>query len=472
MILSTRTFRVFVSSTFSDLKAERNALQEKVFPKLRKLCDQHGCRFQAIDLRWGVSEEAALDQQAMRICLEEVDRCQRLSPRPNFIILLGNRYGWQPAPYEIPASEHEGIIRHVDPGERELLETWYRRDDNAIPPVYDLQPRKGIYEDFNAWEPLEKELLKSLRKGIGKLNLPESSQLKYWSSATEQEIYKGALNAPGAKEHVFCFLRSIADLPDDNTARDFIDLDENGKIEKNAHRRLNELKERLRNDLPGNVHEYTECQWTGNSITISHIDKLCEDVYEELSVIIKKELATLQQISPLEQEISEHEAFAYERARHFTGREDILERMHTYIGNDVRTPLAIHGEGGSGKSALMAHFFKQITAEYHNAVFVSRFIGATPSSSNIFSLLENLCKQIAGHYGADATTTPSEYKELVEGFNEKLALATKEKSLVIMLDALDQLAEVHDAKGLQWLPLELPEHVKAVSYTHLRAHET
>lgn len=55
------TFRVFVSSTFSDLIAERNALQEEVFPRLREYCQKHGARFQAIDLRWGVSEEAALD---------------------------------------------------------------------------------------------------------------------------------------------------------------------------------------------------------------------------------------------------------------------------------------------------------------------------------------------------------------------------------------------------------------------------
>jgi hypothetical protein len=51
-----RTFRVFVSSTFSDLVAERNALQERVFPRLRALCRQHGASFQVIDLRWGVSE--------------------------------------------------------------------------------------------------------------------------------------------------------------------------------------------------------------------------------------------------------------------------------------------------------------------------------------------------------------------------------------------------------------------------------
>jgi hypothetical protein len=69
-----RTFRLFVSSTFSDLKAERDALQRRVFPSLRKLCEQHGARFQAIDLRWGVSDEAALDQQTMNLCLREIRR--------------------------------------------------------------------------------------------------------------------------------------------------------------------------------------------------------------------------------------------------------------------------------------------------------------------------------------------------------------------------------------------------------------
>ena len=37
MTKSARTFRIFDSSTFNDLKAERNALQEKVLPRLRNL---------------------------------------------------------------------------------------------------------------------------------------------------------------------------------------------------------------------------------------------------------------------------------------------------------------------------------------------------------------------------------------------------------------------------------------------------
>ncbi len=38
----------------------------------------------------------------MKICLAEIARCQNGTPRPNFVILMGNRYGWRPLPVEIP----------------------------------------------------------------------------------------------------------------------------------------------------------------------------------------------------------------------------------------------------------------------------------------------------------------------------------------------------------------------------------
>ena len=107
MATSGRTFRVFVSSTFSDLKTERNALQDRVFPRLKRYCQRRGWSFQAIDLRWGVSNEAAFDQSTMQICRAEIARCQAVTPRPNFVVLLGDRQGWRPLPDEIPAAEFE-----------------------------------------------------------------------------------------------------------------------------------------------------------------------------------------------------------------------------------------------------------------------------------------------------------------------------------------------------------------------------
>lgn len=159
--------RVFVSSTFSDLKQERNALQEHVFPKLEQLCSLNGSQFQAIDLRWGVSSEAGLDHRTMRICFDELRRAQEISPRPNFLILLGNRYGWRPLPEEISELEFEKLLvvatsggenRSAIPGThgkvaRQVLGEWYRCDENVVlagPPEpspdraplnYILQPR-------------------------------------------------------------------------------------------------------------------------------------------------------------------------------------------------------------------------------------------------------------------------------------------------------------------------------------------
>src|SRR5947208_10936164 len=94
----TKTFRVFLSSTFTDWELERNALQQQVWPELEKVCAGRGYRFQAVDLRWGISEVATQSAQIMRICLNEIERCQRLSPRPNFIALVGDRYGYRPVP--------------------------------------------------------------------------------------------------------------------------------------------------------------------------------------------------------------------------------------------------------------------------------------------------------------------------------------------------------------------------------------
>ena len=218
-----QTFRIFVSSTFSDLKAERNALQAHVFPKLRELCEEHHARFQPIDLRWGVSSEASLDQQAMNICLGEVSRCQAVSPRPNFIVLLGDRYGWMPPPSQIPEEDYREILTMVLDQDTGSLNDWYTLDKNAVPAEYRLNPRKkgGPYQDYEAWQLVEAELQRILSEAVDRLNWPEEKRLPYQTSATHQEILRGALKQTDAPEHVFCFFRNIPNLPREFSAQVF-----------------------------------------------------------------------------------------------------------------------------------------------------------------------------------------------------------------------------------------------------------
>ncbi len=456
MAQSSRTFRIFVSSTFSDLKAERNALQEKVFPRLRDLATAHGCRFQVIDLRWGVSEEAALDQQTMKICLGEIERCQKTSPRPNFIVLLGNRYGWCPLPYDIPADEFEQIIPPVLAEERSLVEEWYHRDDNAVPPVYCLQPRTGEFEGYSAWENVELRLHTVLEDASQKAGFSSNQLLKYTASATEQEIVAGALDAQDAGKHVFGFFREIKDFPRDKRSEGF------GELDAAAAEKQGKLKERLKEQLPGNVHEYP-ARWQGDGPSLDHLDQLCEDVYADLSKVILSEIGHLEAVDPLEKEIVAHNEFGEDRARIFIGRTDILKAIADYIKGNNSHPLAVWGPSGSGKSALMAKAVEQARLNGKDVIY--RFIGATPDSSNGRALLESLCKQISRRYGADETAIPSEYKDLVQEFPKHLALARPEEPLIIFLDALDQLSDSDNARSLVWLPADLPPNVRLIVST-------
>jgi hypothetical protein len=76
-----KAFRLFVSSTFKDFIQERELLQSKVFPALDTYCSARGYQFHAVDLRWGVNEEAQLDQRAAEICVGEVDAAKGCPPR-------------------------------------------------------------------------------------------------------------------------------------------------------------------------------------------------------------------------------------------------------------------------------------------------------------------------------------------------------------------------------------------------------
>ncbi len=103
-----KTFRLFISSTFSDFKKERDVLHKSVFPKIENFCNENGFSFQPIDLRWGVSSEAQHDQKTLEVCLEEVRACKHF-PYPNFLIMAGDRYGYIPLPYMIEKNELDSI---------------------------------------------------------------------------------------------------------------------------------------------------------------------------------------------------------------------------------------------------------------------------------------------------------------------------------------------------------------------------
>jgi tetratricopeptide (TPR) repeat protein len=96
---SSRTVRVFLSSTFRDFAEERDLLVKKVFPELRRRCRERQVELVDVDLRWGITEEQAQKGEVLPICLAEIDRS-----RPYFMGFIGDRYGWVPEHHQYDLS--------------------------------------------------------------------------------------------------------------------------------------------------------------------------------------------------------------------------------------------------------------------------------------------------------------------------------------------------------------------------------
>ncbi len=79
--MRSKYIRFFISSTFADMAKERDLLT-KLFAKIADEYIKKGWQIEAVDLRWGISQEAGFDNKTMQICKSEIKRCQQLSPRP------------------------------------------------------------------------------------------------------------------------------------------------------------------------------------------------------------------------------------------------------------------------------------------------------------------------------------------------------------------------------------------------------
>src|SRR5439155_9187096 len=83
-----QTVRVFISSTFRDMHAERDHLVKVVFPALRERLEKHRIYLDDIDLRWGLTTEDTINKKTLLLCLDSIHAC-----RPFFLGMLGDLYG-------------------------------------------------------------------------------------------------------------------------------------------------------------------------------------------------------------------------------------------------------------------------------------------------------------------------------------------------------------------------------------------
>ncbi|MCX5893307.1 MAG: DUF4062 domain-containing protein [Deltaproteobacteria bacterium] len=134
-----RTVKVFISSTFRDMQAERDHLVRFVFPRLREELLKRRIHLVDVDLRWGVTSE----QNVLEVCTQIIDEC-----RPRFLCILGGRYGWTPPGREESITAQEiryAVLHRPDVNEYRFF---YFRDPDVTASIPEAAAKAGGYQEF------------------------------------------------------------------------------------------------------------------------------------------------------------------------------------------------------------------------------------------------------------------------------------------------------------------------------------
>ncbi|MBL8558793.1 MAG: AAA family ATPase [Hyphomonadaceae bacterium] len=452
-----KAFRLFVSSTFQDFGVERRLLQEQVFPALEARCAAQGFGFRAVDMRWGVNDDAQLNQRTAEICLGEVIEAKGYAA-PNLLILLGDRYGWVPLPFAIARDEFAGLRGWLLAQSKSEavadLDRVYALNENHLVPgglttasadwigAFTLRSREDDLLDLRApeaWASVESRLSNALQ--IAARHLQANGQLrhaeleKYTLSLTEQEIRTGLEKVAGdgaAASNAIAWVRTTE--VSEPAVRTLADAVQRALPEGHA----------LLADVPFEYEGYSK------SFVERITAKLIAAVDAQIAGFKARESAP---DFALQTERAVHHAFAAERLRVFVGRGNNLAAIAAHITSEARHPLVLTGISGSGKTALMAR-----AAAAAKGPVLQRFVGASAASANQRDLLISVIEDLVA---LGVASMPARWEGDDNRFFRQVRdlLSALDQPVVIFIDALDQLRAPYRP---MWLPPELHPNVKLI----------
>eukprot|EP00026_Physarum_polycephalum_P000354 Phypoly_transcript_00354.p1 GENE.Phypoly_transcript_00354~~Phypoly_transcript_00354.p1 ORF type:complete len:1644 (+),score=368.57 Phypoly_transcript_00354:104-5035(+) len=188
-----RTMRVFVSSTFLDMRKEREVLTQEVFPYIRRFCHERNVLFSYVDLRWGIPTEEVAGGKTISLCLDEVDAC-----RPYFIGILGERYGWSLHTSSAAAREILNQSFEYAQAERPWLSKFTDRSVTELEILYAL----GLHNEETAGRTLGSRSCFYFRDPKYVDNLPANEVPQYKCENDEAAAKLRALKETVKKSHV------------------------------------------------------------------------------------------------------------------------------------------------------------------------------------------------------------------------------------------------------------------------------
>ena len=401
-----KQIKVFLSSTFQDMQAERNYLVKVTFPALRERLAEYHLNLIDIDLRWGVSEQEVQKGKLLKVIFDEVDACY-----PFFIAHLGERYG------TILPDLPPAIIKRYNLGvafsnksvtEQEILYALLTRKqyENHVffyfrDPAFlnDKNIPEAIKKEYIEVDPDKATKLKDLKKTI-------TGRMKSYSSENVD-------NHPGA--------------------RLFVDYPAEWDIKKNQVTGLEVFGAAVFKDLWSAIEVEYDLRARREAIAAQHLNGTA---------------------------IFDQSAFIQNYLQSYVHRDHVQTRLQDHVHGDETKPLLLFGVHGSGISTALSWLYRLVDKNGKGALLYANFAGSTSQSTSLNKFLGYIYDDLQPRLGLHIQTG-TDLSSRINLFHTLISRLEDGPFCLIIIDALQLLVE-ENLTHLYFLPDKLPKNVKII----------
>ena len=122
-----------------------------------------------------------------------------------------------------------------------------------------------------------------------------------------------------------------------------------------------------------------DVEWTGKegidrNSHKEYLHNFCEIFYSEMVRLIDDGVASQEVLSTeaIYTEVQQHAHSCNNIVNYFKGRDDKVQLVHEYLTNNNDKPFILYGEGGSGKTSILAMGYSMV--RYYLCIYALSFM--------------------------------------------------------------------------------------------------